>query len=120
MFLSLVSSFSIFLSASSLLVMTKNGETTLLLYYASFITNVRAYKLSKGKIFGAAVVAHPSNFINYIRAFIIWPFYYLLVCVAPLFITFVQSRQPQPKISSFLIICYSLANGIMIYVGLPQ
>ena len=81
-FPALVAYSSIFVCDSSLLFMTKNRAAILFLHYVSTYIIVCAYMANKGELFSAAVVAHHYAFTNYVGSFIIWLFYYLLICAA--------------------------------------
>ena len=117
MFLALAAYFSIFVSASSLLVISKNGATSLLLYHTCVFAGVCAYMASKGELLGWCVIAHPTPFNSFVLPFILWLFYYLLTCAAPLLIV-AAPMEFGPELFSSLIIWNGLANGIMIWAGL--
>ena len=77
------------------------------------------YMGNKGELFGTSFTAHPSNFNDYVAPFIVYLLYYMLMCAAPMLITF-HPTELGPGICSFLVIWNGLANGVMIYVGLSS
>ena len=115
MFVFLAAYFGVFVFASSLLVAVKNDALLLFAYHAFNFIMLCALMAQKGNCL--SVVAHPSTFNNYIGPFIIWSFYYLLTCAAPMLIVAVPCEFGSGIFSS-LIVWSSLANGVMIFIGL--
>ena len=118
MFLALIAYSSVFVSASSLLVTTtNNGAVNLLLCHVFIFAVLCVYMASKGDLFGWAVVHHPYFFNNYVAPFIAWLLQYLLTCPAPLLVGSAPCEFG-PRAFSSLVVWNSLANGVIIYVGM--
>ena len=117
MLLFLTADFSVFLSASSLLVSVDSGVLLLFALYAFNYVTLCARMAQEGELFAFSVLSHPSTLTNYIGPFIIWSMFYLLICTAPMIVA-VLPTDFGPGSYSLPIVWSSLTNGVMIFVRL--
>ena len=74
------------------------------LVFAFHTIDYVACMAQKGELFSFSVLSHPATFTNYIGPFIIWSFYYLLTCAAPM----IAAALPTEFSPSILLIAHRL------------
>jgi len=111
--------FSQFVFAMSLVAQAFGSMKPLFILLGVEFCAVCAYMGYKGELFGFAMLGQPSTFNSYLIPFIIWAFYYFLVCAVPMLIA-ASPCELGPEVFAGILIWRLLTNGGMIYVALGE